>query len=169
MNEGTAPPALWRHRRQRGFTLIEILIVVAIVAILAAIAYPSYVETVRKGKRAEARAALVNLIQQQERFLSQNNTYASFSAGATSGDAASFKTYSAAEGGLTGSSHTLGARACTAVGGTVPGLRDCIEVFAVPNAPTFTDPNVTEIAVDTLSRRSCNGNFTAEYTTKCWK
>ena len=46
------------RRVNRGFTLIELMIVVAIVAILAAIAYPAYTESVRKGRRAEARTAL---------------------------------------------------------------------------------------------------------------
>jgi len=42
-------------RRLGGFTLIEVMIVVAIVAILSAIAFPSYQESVRKSKRADAR------------------------------------------------------------------------------------------------------------------
>ena len=44
-------------KNQSGFTLIELMIVVAIVAILGAIAYPSYLDSVRKGKRAEGRTA----------------------------------------------------------------------------------------------------------------
>lgn len=62
--------------RLKGFTLIEIMIVVAIVAILAAIAYPSYVNYVRKSRRADAEAALVAGAQQMERYFTQNNTYA---------------------------------------------------------------------------------------------
>ena len=48
-----------------GFTLIELMIVVAIVAILASIAYPSYKDSVLKSRRAEARTALSELLQQQ--------------------------------------------------------------------------------------------------------
>jgi len=62
-------------KRQLGFTLSELMIVVVIVGILAAIAYPSYTESVRKSKRAEAKAALLSGAQALERFYSANNTY----------------------------------------------------------------------------------------------
>lgn len=61
---------------QRGFTLIELMIVVAVVAILAAIAFPSYQEHVRKSRRAQAKADLVELTQQLERHHTVQNTYA---------------------------------------------------------------------------------------------
>ena len=50
---------------QQGFTLIELMIVVAIVGILSAIAYPSYAEYIRKGHRADARAGLLQAQQVQ--------------------------------------------------------------------------------------------------------
>lgn len=59
----------------RGFSLIELMVVVAIVGILAAISYPSYVEYVKKGKRAEAKAALLEAVQNLERYYSANGTY----------------------------------------------------------------------------------------------
>lgn len=64
-----------RRCTARGFTLIELMITVAVVAILAAVAIPSYSEHVRKSRRAQAKADLVELAQQLERFHTVQNTY----------------------------------------------------------------------------------------------
>ncbi|NJC47423.1 UNVERIFIED_ORG: type IV pilus assembly protein PilE [Xanthomonas campestris] len=61
-----------------GFTLIELMIVVAVVAILAAIAYPNYSEYVRKSRRAQAKADLVEYAQLAERYHTVQNTYVAF-------------------------------------------------------------------------------------------
>jgi type IV pilus assembly protein PilE len=65
-----------RERSAGGFTLIELMTVVAIVAILVAIALPSYHDSVRKGKRGQAKADLVELAQRAERYRTINGTYA---------------------------------------------------------------------------------------------
>ena len=59
------------HKRQ-GFTLIEMLIVVAIIGVIAAIAYPSYQEHVRKSRRADARGVLTEAAQFMERRYTEN-------------------------------------------------------------------------------------------------
>lgn len=61
--------------RARGFTLIEVMITVAIVAILAAIAYPSYAAYIRKGKRATAQAALMDLASKEQTYLLDRRVY----------------------------------------------------------------------------------------------
>ena len=55
--------------RARGFTLIEVMITVAIVGILTAVALPSYLDHVRKGRRAEAQAYLQTVVARQQQFL----------------------------------------------------------------------------------------------------
>jgi len=62
--------------KNRGFTLSELMIVVAIIAILAAVAYPQYAQYVKRSKRAEGRAALMDAAARLERFYSDNNRYA---------------------------------------------------------------------------------------------
>ena len=63
------------NKPQNGFTLIEIMIVVAIIGILSAIAYPSYTEQVRKGKRAKLAGMMLECAAIQERRYTLNNTY----------------------------------------------------------------------------------------------
>lgn len=64
-------------KNNKGFTLIELMIVVAIVAILAAIGYPSYQKSVLKSNRADGRVALQEAASRQERFYAEANTYSS--------------------------------------------------------------------------------------------
>lgn len=61
--------------KQKGFTLIELMIVVAIIAILAAVAYPSYQDSVTKARRSDAKADLVTLANFMERYFSENYQY----------------------------------------------------------------------------------------------
>lgn len=149
------------HKSEAGFTLVELMIVVAIVGILAAIAYPSYIDSVRKGRRAEGRAAIANLLQQQERFFTQNNRYQDFASNAVP---ATFKGYSG-ENGPVAANYLLAAVACQPIGGVVPTFRDCIDVVATPQAGVFTDPDVTMLATNSMGVRRCTGANQS----RCWK
>ena len=86
---------LMNAMRFRGFTLIELMITVAIVAILAAIAIPSYQDSVWKGKRGEAKAAILRTLQSEERWYTQNNTYLAFPSPDSLPVNGPFSTYSA--------------------------------------------------------------------------
>jgi len=62
--------------KNRGFTLIELMIVVAVIAILAAVGYPSYSDYVRRGKITEAISGLSSVRVTMERWFQDNRTYA---------------------------------------------------------------------------------------------
>lgn len=64
-----------RQKKENGFTLIELMIVVAIIGILAGIAYPSYQDSVRKSRRSDATGALLGLANAMERHFTETNSY----------------------------------------------------------------------------------------------
>jgi len=135
----------------RGFTLLELMITVAVIGILAAVAYPSYQEYVRKAKRAEGRVAILQLMQQQERYMTQYNTYKAFTKNASD---VPFKTFSGDN--KSSAAFHLGARACTD-----QTIANCVEVFAEPQ---YVDPFVTEIALTSTGVKKCTGTKTE----LCW-
>jgi type IV pilus assembly protein PilE len=141
--------------RQAGFTLIELMITVAIVGILAAIAFPSYQDSVRKGKRAEGRTALLDFLQQQERYLSQTGAYLAVAAGATG---VPFKTFSGDS--AASPAYKLGAEACP--GTPTPTLRECVRVFAEPQ---FADADGGTLRIQSTGTRDCTGAKPA----LCWR
>jgi type IV pilus assembly protein PilE len=126
----------------RGFTLIEMMIVVAIVGILAAIAYPSYVSQIEKGKRAECRSGLLKAMQQQERYFTQRNTYSSFSSGATTSTISSYS-----GDGLAQSACKIKAEKC----GTLE-LTECVELTAKPQ---YNESKIDEWYVDSAGQKQC--------------
>ena len=64
------------HRR--GFTLIELMIVVAVIGILAAIAYPSYQDYIRKARRIDAQSVMLDIQLLQEKYRVNNPSYATW-------------------------------------------------------------------------------------------
>lgn len=62
--------------RMRGVTLLELMIVVVIIGTLAILAYPSYREYAARAQRTEARAMLLRVAANQEKYYLQNSTYA---------------------------------------------------------------------------------------------
>ncbi|GAB3092386.1 type IV pilin protein [Aestuariicella hydrocarbonica] len=106
-------------RRETGFTLIELMIVVAIIAVLSSIAIPSYQNYVQKSNRSVARGALLEVAGRQEQFFVNNNQYATL---------LTQLGYDATTVGLSSEAETVGA------GSGVYNL----SFSATPTATTFT-------------------------------
>lgn len=161
-----------KHLNQ-GFTLIELMIVVAIVAILAAIAYPAYTDSIRKGKRAQARTALAELLQQQERHMTQRNCYLAFTTaatgvatatastlcGVTTTTAVPFKVYTGDSGPLA-AAYVLSSEACSAA----DSLKECIRVFATLRV-AGSDPEVDVLQMTSTGIKTCTGTAAVKV---CW-
>lgn len=147
-----------RHR-SFGFTLIEVMIVVAIIAVLSAVAYPSYVSHIAKGKRAECRSGLMQSMQQQERHFTQYNAYSTFAMAATTAKTRAF------------SGETLATSACKmqAIACTAPSSTDTTKCIELRAEPVKADSNITYIYLDSEGNRGCDVSGTRTTTNKtCW-
>lgn len=141
---------------QIGFTLIELMVVVAIVGILATVAYPSYQDSIIKSKRAEGRAALMQIMQQQERYYTQNNAYSVFSKAIPN----NFKWYSG--DGATGSSYEIKAEACTD-----DTIVNCVMLTAMPGTANV-NAGYADAACGDLSLASTGVKAASGTATNCW-
>lgn len=97
--------------RQAGFTLIELMLVVALVGILAAMAYPSYQEQVRQTRRAEVAAVLLENAQLLERHFTRHGSYAEGAAALVSQSPAAGQAVFVISSALTADTYLLTARA----------------------------------------------------------
>lgn len=164
-------------KSHQGFTLIELMVVVAIVGILASIAYPAYTSSVLKGRRAQGRAALAELLQQQERYMTQRNCYLGFSTSSTgaatptapspstacggiTATSAPFKTWSADT--LENSSYLLSAETCPDGSGSTLSIADCVRVVATP---ILSDPQAGSLRMTSTGTKDCTGTQSS----LCWK
>src|SRR5512144_2127084 len=101
--EGTS--MLSKLRSKKGFTLIELMIVVAIIGILAAIAIPNFLRFQAKSKQSEAKTNLGGLFTVEIAYFGENNTYSNFTQIAWAPTGA--RTYSYWSGGYTNTNLTL--------------------------------------------------------------
>jgi len=98
-----------------GFTLIELMIVVAVATVLATIAVPMYQDSVRKSRRSEAVAALTQLQQAQERHRANNPQYAAAFAAMAPQPASATAHYTLNIASAAAGSYTISATAAAAL------------------------------------------------------
>lgn len=120
-------------RKARGFTLIEVLMVVAILGILVAVALPSYQEYVLRGKITEATSTLSDLRLRAEKFYGDNRTYVGFNQ-ATPGTR--YFTYACDDGA--GGAVAQNAFRCTATGAASEGMSGFAYTINQANVRTST-------------------------------
>jgi type IV pilus assembly protein PilE len=152
-------------QRRRGFTLIELMIIVVIIAIVAAVAYPSYTDAVRKSRRAEGKSALLKAAQLQERLYTGSGTYTVdlaplFGRGANqpvySGEdpATGYYTITAVASGALTQGYTLIATPGGAPAGGAQG--------------NFVDPVCANLTLSSTGQRGFTGTGPGADTSACW-
>ncbi len=135
-------------RRDRGFTLLELMIVAVIVAILAAIALPAYTTSVTKSKRRAAEACLSNYATYMERYYTTNLSYAN----------AALPALDCASAANTGQNYTYGF--------TTPPTQSTYTLIATPiGTQAVNDVTCGALTLDQTGDREVLGPGTAA---SCW-
>ncbi|WP_301415104.1 type IV pilin protein [Microbulbifer spongiae] len=133
-----------------GFTLIEVMVVVAIIGIIAALAYPSYMEHVRKSNRTEAKVVLNDVAQRLQRCFTAYSAYnndACTVAGAIS------------DGNTIDSEHGY-----YSIAGVLTPTTFVLTATAVSGSPQAGDKRCKTLSLDQAGKRDATGSNITE----CW-
>lgn len=143
--------------RPPGFTLIEMMVVLTLFCIIAGLSWPSFSSLKLKASRSEARAALLQAMQQQERYFTANGSYAEFSRAAPKG----FAWHSGVS--PASSSHELQATACADA-----GLEECVQITATPGTQAVNvnaaDAQCAALSLNSRGERGSGGDAAV-----CWQ
>lgn len=148
-----------KNSESDGFTLIQLIVVLAVVTILAATAAPSYTEAVRKGKRTEGRSALYQIMLQQERYYSMRNSYITFSSRSSGEDEKQFKWFS-------GNSPPKSAYEIKAEPCANDTIQNCVRLVATPGTANvdsrYEDPSCGELSLTSAGDKGAKSP-------ECWR
>ena len=150
--------------RSRGFTLIEVMIVVAIIGLLSAIAFPSYKEYVARGRRAEVRTVLLEASQWMERHYTENMKYDSNTAGTVVADLFPANLKQSPRDG--GGAYTIAVSAAAARTYTVTATRNSPGSMSTDKCGDF---QITNTGVKSNVNYSTAFSSAQDAATSCWK
>ena len=122
----------------RGFTLIELMVVVAIAALLLGVALPSYNDSVRRGRRSDAADVITGILQAQERWRGLNPSYASSLTTLNQPTTSALGYYQLALSAATGAGYTLTATAVTGKSQAQDSGCTTLTVTVAGGSPTYT-------------------------------
>jgi type IV pilus assembly protein PilE len=112
--------------RQKGFSLIELVMVIAIIGILVAVAVPSYKSSTAKARRSDGQTALMDAMVREERYFTEHNTYTTTLADAKAATASPEGYY------------TISAAACSS-----STIASCVKLTATAGSVQASDGNLT--------------------------
>ena len=156
MSKRTLSKHVCHHRC--GFSLLELVAVLAIIALLATIALPTYRQATVQVRRSEGHNALLKSMQQQEQIYTQRTAYLAFSATSTDPDARRFKWYSGDS--APASAYEIEAEACPDM-----ALAECVLIRARPGTarvnPHYLDQVCGTLWLDSFGKKGAEGK-------NCW-
>lgn len=147
-----------RRADSRGFTLVELMVVVVIASILMAIAIPSYKNSIRKSRRTDAKTALLDLAGREERY---NSTVGGYTNAAASLGYGAFPT-------AVGSGYYTIAAPVPLTGGSFAGTATTVPSFSITATPVVGSDQAKDTACGAFTLTSTGLQTVSGTATDCW-